>query len=399
MRRFLIGMAGGAVLGYTLVRAREALAEAREHAPALEPDPKAYGTLRRALMLAGMARSLATLGFAAGAIAPLLEMPEGEAEPLARRMALVALGLAASGILDLPSDYVEGIALERRYGLSKQSDAAWLADYGKSSAVTLGISLPLLELLAFALGRAPRTWPIFATAASLPLLVLANVVAPTFIAPLFNKFEAIEGEFAEQLRALAARYGAGDATLLRVDMSRQTEKANAYVTGLFGTKRIVVGDTLLDRFEPRETLFVVAHELGHYVYGDVWRGVALGVAASAFVFFGGRGLAERPGRQLASTAGLVRLLFAMSLLGTLAGPILSAFSRSRERAADGFALQATHDGAAGAAAFTRLRERNLAEDEQPKWMELLFSSHPSLRSRIERLKDASSAASEASPTS
>jgi Zn-dependent protease with chaperone function len=392
MRRFLIGMAGGAVLGYSIVRTREALAELREHAPGLEPDPKAYGALRRGLMLAGMVRSLATLGFAAGALAPLIELPEGRVEPRGRRMALVALGLAASAALDLPCDYVEGIALERRYALSKQSDAAWLADYGKGSAVTLAITLPLLELLAFALDRAPRTWPLFATAASLPLLVLANVVAPTFIAPLFNKFEALEGEFAEQIRALAARYGAGDATLLRVDMSRQTEKANAYVTGLFGTKRIVVGDTLLDRFEPRETLFVVAHELGHYVNGDVWRAVGLGVAASAFVFFGSRSLAEQPGRQLASTAGLARLLFLISLLGTLAGPLVSAFSRSRERAADRFALQATHDGAAGAAAFTRLRERNLAEDEQPKWMELLFSSHPSLGSRIERLKDPSSAA-------
>jgi Zn-dependent protease with chaperone function len=288
----------------------------------------------------------------------------------------------------LPADYVEGLALERRYGLSKQSDRAWLADYAKGRAVTLAISLPLIELLAFAVGRAPRTWPLLATLGSLPLLVLANVVAPTFIAPLFNKFEALEGEFADRVRALAQRYGAGDATLLRVDMSRQTEKANAYVTGLLGTKRIVIGDTLLDHFEPRETIFVVAHELGHYVYGDVWRGVGLGTAAAAVVFFGSRRLAEQSGRALGTSAGLARLFFSMSLLGTLAGPVLSAFSRSRERAADRFALEATHDGPAGAAAFARLRDRNMAEDEQPKWMEMLFSSHPSLHSRIERLEAA-----------
>jgi STE24 endopeptidase len=288
----------------------------------------------------------------------------------------------------LPAEYVEGIALERRYGLSKQTDSGWLLDYAKSTAVTMAIGLPLIELLAFAVNRAPRTWPFFATAGSFPLLVLGSVVAPTFIAPLFNTFDPIEGDFADDIRALASRFGAGDATLLRVDMSRQTEKANAYVTGLFGTKRIVIGDTLLDRFEPRETLFVVAHELGHYVQGDVWRAVGLGVAASAFVFFGSRGMSERPGRQLGSAAGLARLFFAMSLLGTLAGPLTSAFSRSRERAADDFALEATHDGEAGAAAFRRLRESNLAEDEQPKWMELLFSSHPSLGSRIRYLETA-----------
>jgi Zn-dependent protease with chaperone function len=388
MRRFLIGLAGGAVLGYSWIRTREALAELREHGPVVGSDPKAYGALRRALMLAGMARSLATLGFIAYAIGPLFEPGPGAREGRARRLGLVAIGLCVSALLELPADYVEGVALERRYGLSKQTDAAWLADYAKGSALTLAVGLPLIELLALAVDRAPRAWPLLATAASLPLLVLANVVAPTFIAPLFNQFDPIEGEFANEIRALAARFGAGDATLLRVDMSRQTEKANAYVTGLFGTKRIVIGDTLLDRFEPRETLFVVAHELGHYVAGDVWRAVGVGVAAAAFVFFTGRGIAERPGRQLGSAAGLARLSFAMSLSGTLAGPLLSAFSRSRERAADVFALDATHDAGAGAAAFRRLRERNMAESEQPKWMEVLFSSHPSLRSRIERLETA-----------
>lgn len=388
MRRFIIGLAGGGVLGYALVRAQEALAELREPAPVLEADPKAYGALRRALMLAGMVRTLAALAFGAYAVGPLFEVPEGETEPQLRRIALVTLGLAASALVELPSDYVEGIALERRYGLSKQTDAAWLADYAKGTAVTVAIGLPLIELLALVVDRAPRTWPFYATLGSFPLLVLANVVAPTYIAPLFNKFEPLEGDFAEQVRALAARYGAGDATLLRVDMSRQTEKANAYVTGLLGTKRIVIGDTLLDHFEPRETIFVVAHELGHYVYRDVWRGVALGTAAAAVVFFGGRQIAERPGRRLGTASGLARLFFAMSVLGTLSGPILSAFSRARERAADGFALEATRDGAAGAAAFTRLRKRNMAEDEQPKWMEILFSSHPSLRSRIERLEAA-----------
>jgi Zn-dependent protease with chaperone function len=393
MRRFLIGLAGGAALGYAWIRTLEALDERREPAPVVPADPKAYGALRRALMLAGIARSLATLGFAAYAVGPLLEPDPDAAESSARRMTLVALGLAGSALLELPADFVEGIALERRYGLSKQTDADWLRDYAKSSAVTLAIALPLIELLAFVVNRAPRTWPFLATAGSFPLLVLGSVVAPTFIAPLFNKFEPIEGDFANDIRALAGRFGAGDATLLRVDMSRQTEKANAYVTGLFGTKRIVIGDTLLDRFQPRETLFVVAHELGHYVQGDVWRAVALGTAASAFVFFGGRRLAERPGRKLGTAAGLARLFFAMSLLGTLAGPLTSAFSRSRERAADDFALEATHDGSAGAAAFRRLRDSNLAEDEQPKWMELLFSSHPSLGSRIERLEPAATSRS------
>ncbi len=398
MSRFLSWTAAGAVLGYAGVRASEALSDLRSPAVPIQRDAPRYGRTQRALMLSGMARSLATLATAAYAVGPLLDDDPSRPDARAHRVASAGVAMLATSLLELPSDYVEGFSLERRFGLSKQSGGAWIADQAKGIGVSLAIGLPLLELLASAASRAPRSWPALATAGSLPLLVIANVVAPTFIAPLFNAFVPIEGAFADRVRALAARYGAGDATILRVDMSRQTEKANAYVTGLLGTKRIVIGDTLLDRFTPEETLFVVAHELGHYVARDVWRSVALGTVAAGFVFFGGRALAERSGGSVATTAGLARLCFAMSLLGTLAGPALATFSRSRERAADRFAVSATNDAPSGAAAFERLRETNMAEDEQPRWMQLLFASHPSLGSRIAFLRAASVDSSSSVPT-
>jgi len=376
------------VAGYTLQRAVEALSDVRRPAPALEPDPAEYGRQRRAFMLAGIARSLATLGAAAYGLGPLLEPAGGAPEQRPRRVALVAAAFTASTLLDLPVEYVEGHVLERRYGLSRQSGRAWAGEQLKSTAVAALIAFPLIEGLASLIEAAPAAWPAFATAGSVPLLVLANVIAPTFIAPLFNTFAPLRGALEENIRALAARYGAGDATILRVDMSRQTEKANAYVTGVLGTRRIVIGDTLLDNFAERETLFVVAHELGHYVYKDVWRGVALGTLAAGAVFFGGNALAAQRGRSLATAAGVGRLFFNGSLITLLAGPLLAAFSRSRERAADRFAATATGDAQAGVDAFTRLRQRNLAEDEQPRWMEVLFSSHPSLKSRIAELQHA-----------
>ncbi len=394
MRRFLVGAGAGLTLGYALVRTSEALRELRRPAAPLEPNPARYGRLRRGLMLAGIVRSVAALGAAAYGLGPRLEPLPGERESRARRMSLIAAGLALSTLVELPGDFVEGLVLERRYGLSKQTPGAWLGDRLKSFGVSVAIGVPLAEVLVASIARAPRRWPLLATAGTFPLLVLANVVAPTFIAPLFNRFAPLDGDLAGDIRALAARYGAGDATILRVDMSRQTEKANAYVTGLFGTKRIVVGDTLLDHFEPRETLFVVAHELGHYVARDVWRAVGIGTAAAALIFFGAQRLAlRRAAGSLATTAGVARLMFAISLLGLGAEPVIAAFSRSRERSADGFAVSATGGPAAGAAAFRRLRERNQAEDEQPKWMELLFASHPSLGSRIARLDSAHEGAS------
>jgi STE24 endopeptidase len=385
VRRFLIGFAGGFLVGYTAWRTREALLDRRSPYPPLPADAGAYGRLRRQLMLAGMVRSLATLGLVAHGIGPALEPPL-EDHRRARRIARIALGLILSSLVDLPVDYVEGFVLERRYGLSKQSAGDWFVEQLKAGGVSLVIALPLLEILASAIERAPRAWPALATVATFPLLVIANVVAPNYIAPLFNRFEPLDGTLERRLRSLAARYGAGDAQILRVDMSRQTEKANAYVTGLFGSHRIVVGDTLISRFPESAVEFVVAHELGHYASGDVWRSVFAGTAAASVILFGAQALADRGTRSLSSATGIARLLFFASALGMAAGPVLAAFSRARERAADRFALEATGDARAGIAAFTQLREQNLAEAEQPRWMELLFSSHPSLRRRIDALE-------------
>ena len=391
MRSFLIGLAGGLGLGYLVLRVAQAARDLRDPFPPRPQDPKAYGRLHRRLMLAGIARSLADLGFAAyGPLGAAAAPHDGVAEPRPRRVALFGVGLCASALLDLPIAYVEGHVTERRYGLTKQSARSWAIDQAKALGVSLALGVPLLELLATTIERVPRLWPLVVTAGMFPLLVFANVIVPNLIMPLFNRFEPLEGPLAERLRALALRFGAGDANILRVDMSRQTEKANAYVTGLFGSKRIVVSDTLLDHFAEPEIEFVVAHELGHYVSSDVWRYVGVGTASAGAIFVGASLIAGRSNVPPASATGLGRLMFAASVLGVAIGPVLAAYSRSREVAADHFALAATKNAQSGIDAFVRLRDRNLAEEEPPRWMEVLFSTHPSLRSRIAALERAKS---------
>ena len=176
----------------------------------------------------------------------------------------LAAGLA-DALIDLPVDFFEDHALERSYGLTEQTPASWLTDRFKEHAIGTAVSAALAGLFAAALRRWPRAWPSVASAGVFPLLVLANVVVPIYVMPLFNRYTPIEGPLEQRLRALAARYGAGDAEILRVDMSKQTKKANAFVTGIGGTHRIVVGDTLIEHFPLEEIEFVVAHELGHYV--------------------------------------------------------------------------------------------------------------------------------------
>ncbi len=376
----LIGAATGLAAGYLAIRAFELTLPSQ---PA-KPDAAAYGRTRRALAIAGVVRSSAgSLAFAYGPTAPAIERAYRFLPVWARAGAFASTAALASALLDLPVAIAEDHELERRYGLTEQPRAGFIADALKSAGIEAAVVGVLATLGAAALRRFPRTWPIVAALGAFPLYVLANLVVPVYIMPLFNKFEPLQGPLEAQLRALATDHGVGDAEILYMDMSRQTKKANAFVTGIGNTHRIVLGDTLVENFEPDEVEFVVAHELGHYVSGDTWRSIGIAEAATALLLLAASTLT----RDDRSSDG-VRLARIAALLGAgvqIVRPALAAFSRSREWAADRFALQSTNDPKAGAAAFRRLRDQNLAEDEVPEWYEFVFGTHPSLGKRIAAL--------------
>ena len=186
------------------------------------------------------------------------------------------------------------------------------------------------------------------------------------------------GSLEERLRALGSRFGVGDAEILRMNMSKQTRKANAFVTGIGHTHRIVLGDTLIDAFPENEIEFVVAHELGHYVSYDTWRTIGLGEALALVLFLIAQtATPEGEREELRKRPLLIARFYATMLVATqVLRPLLFAFSRSREWAADRFALEATRDPASGASAFRRLRDQNLADEDPPAWYEFFFSSPP-----------------------
>jgi STE24 endopeptidase len=378
-------LAAGFTYGYAAMRLVQMLGPRPE--PIAERDPKRYGAERRSYLVSGIVRSLtalATTAFVSGdaierALAPL-------PRPL-RAPAFVALMTALETAREWPVDFVEHYDLERRYAMSEQTVASWTSDKLKGAAIGIAVGALLASGADFLVRRAPRRWPLLAIGAMPPLLTLANVVAPTFIMPLFNKYVPLEGALEQTIRALATRYDVGNAQILRFDMSRQTKKANAFVTGVFGTERIVLADTLIDEFPDDETMFVVAHELGHYVRRDPWAAIALGTVATAgTILFGAALLKRTTGHGIRGSADGARFAYYASLAGTVLQPALAAASRAIERRADRFAVAATNDPASGARAFRRLRDQNLAEDEAPKWAEFLFATHPSVKSRIARLE-------------
>ncbi len=389
VRKVLLGAGSGLAAGYAALRAVQAAREWRRPSPPRTRDAVAYGAIRRRLeVVETMRGTIAFLAFAYGPLARALDRATMAAPAWLRPALFFAPISLVSSVADLPLSFVQEYTLERRFGLSEQARREWLGEYAKSALLGAALSAFLATLLGEAVRRAPRRWPWLASVGTLPLFVAANVIVPLYVLPLFNKFEPVTDSLEERLRKLASRFGVGNAAILRMDMSRQTRKANAFVTGIGATHRIVLGDTLMENFPESETEFVVAHELGHYINRDTWRIIALGeVLASALFFVANAGASKPEREELRGHPLLVARIYAIMLVTTqLLRPLLFAYSRSREWAADRFAIAATRDPAAGASAFRRLRDQNLADEDPPSWYEFFFASHPSLRARIAALE-------------
>jgi STE24 endopeptidase len=291
--------------------------------------------------------------------------------------ALVTVVLA---LVRLPLGLWRGWWRERRWGLSTQSLGGFLADRGKGVGVASALAALMLLGLAVLVRLLPDAWPLAAAAAGALLVLLLGFVAPLVLEPLFNRFEPLREEaLAGELRALAERAGAPVRDVLVADASRRTTKANAYVSGLGATRRIVLYDTLLRQSPSEEIAGVVAHELGHRRERHVakWTLIGMGSAAGAaavlwLVFGDGAGDARN----------VADVLLVLSVLELLALPAAAALSRRWERAADRFALSLTRDRDALEAAFRRLAETNVADLDPPVLVRTLLATHPPLPERI-----------------
>lgn len=302
----------------------------------------------------------------------------------------------AGTLLTFPLDYYSDFTFQHQYGLSNQTTLQWLRDYLVNGAVGLAIGFPLAVLGYAILRRVPRTWWLWLTAASVPISIVLMLIVPVFISPLFNKFTPLQDQTLKQeLLALAHRQGIHPQDVYQVDASRQSNAVNAYVNGFGPTQRIVLYDTLLKNFTHEEIEFVMAHEMGHYVLGHIYQGIAfsiLGTLIGSFMLYRAtQWVLARYGGRLGFTAlgnpASYPLLAALGVIVSLvAMPVGNAFSRNLEWQADRFAVQKFPHPDAGISAFRKLGRINVAEENPPHWAEILFGSHPSLAERITALE-------------
>jgi Zn-dependent protease with chaperone function len=296
-------------------------------------------------------------------------------------------------IVQLPLAFYVGYLREHAYGLSSQRLGKWVADEVKGLVVGVLLGAAVLWVPFLLLRASPERWWIWTGALALPFFGLVLLITPVFIAPLFNKFGPMRDKSLEaEVLAVAAQAGVEGARVFEVEKSVDTKKVNAYVTGVGKTKRIVLWDTLLGRLTPRETRFVVGHELGHYVLGHVWLNIvvssALTVAAlwavhatadATLARFGARFGFER----LDDPASMPLLMLLLSLFATAISPAMLALSRHHERAADRFGLDLTGDNHAAATAFVALQEQNLAVPRPGRLYKFFRASHPPIGERVD----------------
>ena len=294
--------------------------------------------------------------------------------------------------LTFPLSYYAGYVRQHQYGLSNQSLGAWAGDWIKGVALTgLGLAA-VLWIPYLLLRRSPRRWWLYAGLASIPLTALLFVITPVWIDPLFNDYEPMEDKVLEsRILALAQRAGIGGSRVYQVDKSSDTKLVNAYVTGVGATKRIVLWDTLLEKLDDEEILFVTAHEMGHFVLRHtlaVIIATAILVTLSLYaVHRTAAGLIRRFSlrfgfSELSDVASFPLLLLLGNVALFLLAPLVLGFSRHQEHEADRFALEITRYNHAGASTFVVLQQENLAVPRPRRLYVLWRSSHPPLADRV-----------------
>ncbi|HEY3379291.1 MAG TPA: M48 family metallopeptidase [Armatimonadota bacterium] len=310
--------------------------------------------------------------------------------------AVLGILTVASTLLTLPLDYYSSYLFAHQYGLSNQTPLQWLRDYLVEGGVGIVIGFPLAVLGYALLRRFPRTWWLWLSAASIPVSIVLMLITPVFITPLFNKFTPLpDGPLKHDILEMAHQQGIHAEDVYEMNGSRQSNAVNAYVIGFGPTLRIVLYDTLVKEFTPQEVQFVLAHEMGHYVLGHIYQGIlfsVLGTFIGAYLF---ALVAQRVLVRYHDFLGVATLgnpasypiIMALGMVFSLiALPIGNAFSRHLEWQADRFAVRIYPHPAAGIAAFHKLGRLNVAEENPPRWAEVLFGSHPSLAERINALE-------------
>ncbi|MBI4430863.1 MAG: M48 family metallopeptidase [Candidatus Omnitrophica bacterium] len=290
--------------------------------------------------------------------------------------------------IDLPLTYYSGFHIEHEYALSNLTIRGWVRETAKRQMIGFAFAVILVEMLYAIIRRWPDGWWIIAWLAWALVSVAMSRLWPVFIAPIFNKYERLSNEELRRcILDLVNQVNLKIENVYSMNLSKTTNKANAFFQGLGSTRRVVLSDTLLRSFTPEEITVVVAHEAGHCKHRHIVKEIIFGFAASFLIFWlAYRCLAAFAGplgiESAADVAGFPLLCLVAVIFGLISMPLGNFYSRMLEREADEFALKSTKMKTAFISAMKKLSLLNLADPEPHPLIEFLLYSHPSIRNRI-----------------
>ena len=318
---------------------------------------------------------------------------------LVQQLALLAAFVVIGGLITLPLGWYASFRIEERFGFNKMTLSLWLADLFKGALVGALIGLPIAALVLWLMGAAGPAWWLWAWGVWMVFNLLALVLYPTVIAPLFNKFEPLSDETLKaRVNALMQRCGFAAKGLFVMDGSKRSAHANAYFTGFGAAKRVVFFDTLLKQLSPEEIDAVLAHELGHYKRRHILKRIVLMFALSlaGFALLGWvssqawfySGLGVTPSMDTPNDA-LALLLFMMvvPLFTFFLSPLMAQLSRKHEFEADAYAVEHTN-GNDLASALLKLYKDNASTLTPDPVYARFYYSHPPASERLSRLQAA-----------
>jgi STE24 endopeptidase len=300
----------------------------------------------------------------------------------------VGMLLVLSKVLGAGLDYYS-YRLEHRYNLSNQKLKSWLWDEAKGWLVGLVLATILVELLYFTIRQFPQHWWMIAWTVFIALFIFFAQIAPIVFLPLFYKFQPLENETLKQrLVRLSEAAGTQVRGVYEWKLSEKSKKANAALTGLGATRRIILADTLLQNFSDDEIEAVLAHELGHHVHRHILKSIAVQAGITFIGFWTANFVLHYALERyhffetLSDFANLPLLVLVSTVLSVLLLPVLNAYSRFNERQADRYCFRSIPRVQPFISSMNKLAQQNLAERQPSQWVEWFFHSHPSITKRV-----------------
>ena len=356
------------------------------------PEARRYNRIRRWLGVADFVLGLMLLivllatGWT-GSLRDFAYKSAGQSYVLAVFLYILML-LLISKLLGAGLEYY-GFRLEHRYQLSNQRVGSWLWDECKGWLVGLIIATLLVEILYFAIRQWPQHWWLVTWAVFIGLFIFFAQIAPIVLLPLFYKFEPLEDEeLRSRLVRLSERAGTRVRGVYEWKLSEKSKKANAALTGLGATRRIILADTLLNHYSQDEIEAVLAHELGHHVHKHILKSIVVQAAITLAGFWAANLILRYAVEQrhmfetLSDFASLPLLVLVSTVLSFLLMPVMNAYSRFNERQADRYCFESINSVAPFISSMNKLAEQNLAERQPGRWVEWFFHSHPAIAKRV-----------------